>query len=305
MISETDKHAVIFGGSGFVGKHLTRALSNNGWTVTVATRKPQAQLSAERHQSIRFVSLNTLDYSAISKLINNDNTVVNLVGILNETRHTSFESAHVRLPTIIARACREKDAKRFVHVGSLGASIDAPSAYLRSKAQGEQAIMAAVNNGLDAIIIRPSIIFGADDSFTRRFQKLLRMSLGIFPTVAPNAKMQPVYIDDVVNCIEFAVHEEHLPAQICDVAGPEVFTLRELITEIDKMCNYRHKIIGLGDLPSKAMAMAMQYLPRQPLSPDNLLSLQVPNVLTSEQPPPFGRQSHRFTETAKTWLSSS
>ena len=305
MTSETDKHAVIFGGSGFVGKPLTRALSNNGWTVTVATRKPQAHLSAERHQSIRFVSLNTFDYGAISKLINNDNTVVNLVGILNETRHTSFESAHVRLPTIIARACREKDAKRFVHVGSLGASIDAPSAYLRSKAQGEQAIMAAVNNGLDAIIIRPSIIFGANDSFTRRFQKLLRMSLGIFPTVAPNAKMQPVYIDDVVNCIDFAVHEELLPARICDVAGPEVFTLRELITEIDRMCNYRHKIIGLGDLPSKAMAMVMQYLPRQPLSPDNLLSLQVPNVLTSEQPPPFGRQSHRFKETAKTWLSSS
>ena len=120
--------------------------------------------------------------------------------------------------------------------------------------------------------------------------------------ISPDAQMQPVYVGDVVNCIVHAVSQQKLVCNSCDIAGPEVFTLCELVSLIDRMCGGRHKIIGLNRTLSLAVATLTQFLPGKPLTPDNLLSLQVPNVILGENPKPFGIQSARFEDAAKEWL---
>ncbi len=299
----TPGHAVIFGGAGFVGKHLIKQLSRQQWMISVVTRRPHRHRDLQVIPGVRLIEDKTLTQASISAVISSGDTVINLVGILNPSRKVAFKQVHAKLPDEIAQACLAKKARRLIHISAIGASVTSASAYLRSKALGENAVLDAGDRGLSSIVLRPSIIFGADDSFTRRFEQLLRLAKGIFVAPCPDAMMQPVYVDDLVQCIAYAAAQRDLECQICDVAGPQRFSMREILSIISRLTGGSHRIIGLNSSLSMLMAQFLQFVPSQPLTPDNIRSLSVPNVSNGNFPAPFGNQKSEFEATAKIWLS--
>jgi NADH dehydrogenase len=167
-------------------------------------------------------------------------------------------------------------------MSSLGASAQAPSQYLRSKAAGEAALL-ALSNKLNVTIFRPSIIFGRCDSFINLFAKLIRL-LPVLVLVKPEAKFQPVWVEDVATCFVESLENKDTFSQIYELAGPKVYTFRELVNTIMSMINIKRPIIGLGDRLSYAQAFIMEWLPGQLMSRDNVRSMEVPSV--SSQPFP-------------------
>ena len=298
------KHAIVFGGCGFVGRNLITALAHDDWTITVLTRRPHRHRDLLVFPNLKVIECHDFSHRSIESFVQSADTVVNLIGILNASKGNSFQRIHAQIPADIAQACLNNDARRLVHIGSLGANPDAPSEYLRSKASGQQAVLNSGSEGLDCIVIRPSVIFGPDDSFSQKFAQLLRLSKWFFPLVCPNAKMQPVFVDDVIRAIVHAMSAQTLDTRVVDLAGPEVLTLRQIVATIDKLCGSRHQIIGLNDSLSMMLARFAQLVPSQPITADNIRSLRQPNVLEGEIPAPFGKQASGFEETAKSWLRS-
>lgn len=302
MTTSIKKQAVVFGGAGFIGKYLVRALANENWKVAVVTRRPERNRDLLVLPTVKLVTVDINSPAEISSLMEHHDTIINLVGILNETRKSRFENIHVQFPHRLVETCIQNNVRRFIHVSSLGANINAPSAYLRSKGQAEEIIMDAQRQGLDCAILRPSIVFGPDDSFTTMFNTLLKLAVGVFLVISPDSQMQPVYVRDLVKCLLHTVTEPELTIRKCDIAGPEVYFLIELIAEIDRLAGRRHRLIPLTDSLSKLLAMFAQFLPEKPLSPDNVLSLQVPNILRADSPQPYGAQPTRFEDAARMWL---
>lgn len=296
------KNAVIFGGAGFVGRNLVLELARQDWNVSVVTRRPHRHRDLLVMPTVKLVEIEQLDSETVWSLLQANDTVINLVGILHESRHQSFEAVHTQLPSDIADIGIEKKIRKLIHISALGADADAPSRYLRSKGNGERALADRKDQGLQFDIIRPSIVFGPDDSFTRLFARLLKLAKVVFFVVSPNAKMQPVYVGDLIECISHAVNQQHSSCSSFDVAGPEVFTFYELIQSIDELINERHRLIRLNDNLSRIVATFAQFTPGKLLTPDNILSLQVPNIIQMEQPAPYGAQSKRFEDTAASWL---
>ena len=297
------KQAVLFGGTGFVGRNLTKSLTSNGWSVNVVTRRPHRHRDLLVMPTLKLKQIEEFTSESVAPLMEEGDTVVNLIGILNESKRNSFERIHTQMPKSIAEACIEKQVRRFVHVSSLGAHTDAPSAYLRSKGKAEEEIHKAVSQGLDAIVLRPSVIFGRHDSFTNQFANFLKMAFGFFLVVSPESKLQPVYVRDVVHCIVHAMNDRETSRNSCDLAGPDVYTMKELILIIDRMIGRRHKMIPLSASLSRLLATFLQFAPGKPLTPDNLLSLQVENTIDQEFPDPYGIQPNRFEDVAENWLN--
>ncbi len=296
------KNAVILGGAGFVGRNLARELAERNWNVSVVTRRPHRHRDLLVMPTVRLIEVEQLDSDTIRSLLRENDTVINLVGILHESRRHSFEAIHTQLPSNIADIGIEKNIRRLIHISALGADVNAPSRYLQSKGFGERALSDRKDQGLRFDIIRPSIIFGPDDSFTRLFARLLKLAKFIFLVISPDAKMQPVFVGDLVECILHAVNQQHSSCDSFDVAGPEVFTFYELIRSIDELSGGRHRLIRLNDNLSRMVANFAQFTPGKLLTPDNILSLQVPNIIQTEQPAPYGAQSRRFEDTAVSWL---
>ena len=296
-------NVVLFGGTGFVGTHLARKLASMHFNIVVPTRRPHRHRDLLVLPTLKLVKANIQDEDDINKLVENANVVVNLVGILNETgKGSSFENIHVKFPEKLAKTCLKSQVNQFIHISSIGANIDAPSAYLRSKGQAEALISRVAEQGLSTTIFRPSVIFGPDDSFTRRFEQLLKLSMGWFFLVSPESRMQPVYVQDVVECIAQAMNEPRAAGKCYELAGPEEFNLFEIVSLIDELIQGNHKIIRLSPAVSRRMAAFMQYIPGKPLTPDNLLSLQVPNVSSETLPGWFGIEPCRLADIAETYL---
>ncbi len=296
------KNAVLFGGAGFVGRNLTRELAKRDWNVSVVTRRPHRHRDLLVMPTVRLIEIKQLDSESIRSLLQENDTVINLVGILHESRRQSFEAVHTQLPSSIADIGIEKNIRRLIHISALGADINAPSRYLQSKGHGELALSDRKNQGLQFDIIRPSIVFGPDDSFTRLFARLLKLAKFIFFVITPDAKMQPVFVGDLVQCILHAVNQQRSSCSSYDVAGPDVFSFYELIRSIDELSGGHHRLIRLNESLSRMVATFAQFTPGKLLTPDNILSLQVPNIIQTEQPAPYGAQYSRFEDTAASWL---
>ncbi|MYD77659.1 MAG: complex I NDUFA9 subunit family protein [Gammaproteobacteria bacterium] len=297
------KHAVLFGGAGFIGSHLINALSRGGWTMTVVTKHPHRHRSLLVIPSLKMVETGDLSSDYIGSLISESDTVVNLIGILNQSRIDTFAEIHASLPGRIAEACLQRKARRLVNISALGSDVNAPSQYLKSRAQGEQAVQSVIEKGLECTIIRPSIVFGPGDSFSRMFHQMLSMSPVLFPLILPKVRVQPVYVGDVVRCIAHAIDVKFTDQGKFDVAGPEIFTLREFVSLVDRFGGMSHKIVGLSPGLSKLLASFAQFAPGKPLTPDNLRSLQASVAIGEGMPEPYGVQPTRFESVAGEWLS--
>jgi NADH dehydrogenase len=219
---------------------------------------------------------NVFDAQALRSALQGADAVINLLGILHQSGKTSFTQVHEHLPVQLAKLCLDLGIKRLLHMSSLCAATDAPSEYLRSKGQAEVAL-AGYAPGLAITVFRPSIIFGRADQFINLFAGLIK-HLPLVVLVKPNAKFQPVWVEDVATCFVASLNEPASFGLSYDLVGPKVYTFRALLKAIMQTLGVHKPILGLNDALSYAQAFLMECLPIKLMSRDNIRSMQQDSV---------------------------
>lgn len=279
------KKITVLGGSGFVGSSLIAKLDAAGYAVTVLTRKREAAKHLILLPNVNVVECNVLEAQTLKQALKGADAVINLIGILHQSRRLRFDVMHHQLPLQIARTCVDLGIKRLIHMSSLQASANAPSEYLRSKAAGEAAL-ASYAKQLNITIFKPSIIFGRDDRFVNLFASLVKC-LPFILLARPNAKFQPIWVEDVASCFASSIQNSLTYGQTYELAGPKVYTFRALVRQIMQTFGIQRPIIGLGDRLSYAQGFMMECLPVQLMSRDNVRSMQVDSVSANAFPALF------------------
>ena len=279
-----NENLLILGGTGFVGRSICGLLvdrSGGGSAqVVVPSRRPERAKHLQMLPTVRLAEADVHDEAQLTELLRGRDAVINLVAILHGSE-AAFERAHVALPRTLARACAAAGVKRVVHISALGVGPNAPSLYLRSKTAGEAVLAAA---GLDLTILRPSVIFGEHDRFLNLFATLQAV-LPVMPLAGASAKFQPVWVQDVAAAVVACLDDDSTIAKTYELAGPEVFTLQQLVELAGRCAGHARPVIGLPDALGRMQAFAMELLPGEPLmSRDNLASMRVPNVASGTLP---------------------
>lgn len=285
----TNKKILLIGGTGFVGRHLARVLVDAGVQVTIPTRRYEKNRDVTTLPSVTLVEADINDAGALGRLVCGQDAVINLVGILHGDTPAipygkEFGAAHVELPKKIVAACQAAGVNRLLHMSALNAAQRAPSEYLRSKAAGE-AIVA--NSGLATTIFRPSVIFGARDSFINTFAGLLR-KLPFLPLGCADARFQPVSVDDVAKAFVYALDTPATVGQAYDLCGPTVYTLKELVEYVAEVLDVKRRIIPLSENLAYFQAALLSMLPNKMMSADNVRSMEVDSVCSGSCKTPPG-----------------
>lgn len=301
------KNVLLIGGSGFVGGWIASRLSERGIRVTIPTRRRDNTKQLILLPTVDMVEANVNDPQALAALMQGQDAVINLVGILHD--HDSrlpygkgFAAAHIELPKKILAAMKQTGVRRLVHMSALNAAVDAPSEYLRSKGEGEAAVVAAMGE-LDITVFRPSVIFGPGDAFLGMFAKLLRL-FPFFPLGGGAARFQPVYVGDVADAFAGCLTDRTTFGQTYALCGPKVYTLRELVEYTGELIGKPRPVIDLGDSGwAYLQAGLLWLLPNPPLSPDNLRSMYVDSVTDGRHNYP-GWQPQSLESVAPAYLAA-
>ena len=285
------KRVCVLGGSGFVGQSLCRALVERGWLVRVPSRQRLDPAHALRAlPGVVTLQCDIHDPLVLREQFANCDAVINLVGILNESGSdgSGFRHAHVELTRKVIHACEENNVQRLLHMSALHANAErGPSHYLYSKGEAERLLVEAGQRGLAVTRFCPSIIFGPGDSFFNRFADLLRLA-PVFPLACPDTRFAPVYVEDVARAFALSLDDEETIGERYELCGPNVYTLRELVTYTARTCGMKRLIIGLNDTASSLQARMLGLLPGKPMTYDNYLSLTVDSVCEKGFPLRFG-----------------
>jgi NADH dehydrogenase len=294
------KNIFVLGGTGFVGAHVCEKLVRAGWHVTVPTRRRNNAKGIMHLPGLTVLEMNVHDEQALARAMADMDAVVNLVAILHGTE-AAFEATHVALVAKVVRASAAAGIRQLVHVSALGADAkhpDAPpSRYLRSKSRGEVLLLQPADAPwpFDVTVLRPSVIFGAEDKFLNLFAKLQ----GIFPFMplaGAQARFQPVWVQDVASAVVQSLQysgshtaTDVAAARIFELCGPDVFTLAQLVHNAGVWAGVNQgrgrPVIPLPDWAGRVQALAMECAPGAPLmSRDNLDSMKVPNVAIGQHP---------------------
>jgi uncharacterized protein YbjT (DUF2867 family) len=277
----TDRLVTIFGGSGFIGRYAVRALAQRGWRVRVAVRRPDLAYHLQplgRVGQIHAVQANLRYPDSVMSAAENSDAVVNLVGILNESGAQTFDVVQAAGAGAVARAAAEAGAT-LLHVSAIGADAQSNSAYTRTKAAGEKAATDAVP---DAIILRPSIVFGAEDDFFNRFAAMARL-FPVLPLIGGgNTLFQPVFVGDIANAIATAVEGRAKPRMVYELGGPEVKTFRELMELMLREIGRKRILLPLPFSIAKLQAAVFELLPKPPLTRDQVELLKTDNVVSKK-----------------------
>jgi NADH dehydrogenase len=286
----------VLGGTGFVGAHVCEKLVRAGWHVTVPTRKRINAKGIMHLPGLTVLEMNVHDEQALARELAGHEAVVNLVAILHGNE-AAFDKTHVALTAKLARASASAGINQLVHISALGADEkhpDAPpSRYLRSKSRGEALLLrpAGAPWPFDVTVLRPSVIFGAQDKFLNLFAKLQRI-FPLMPLAGANAKFQPVWVQDVANAVVHSLRYSgsHQPANVAaahifELCGPEVFTLAQLVHNAGVWAGVNEgrgrPVLPLPDWAGRVQALAMECAPGAPLmSRDNLDSMKTANIAT-------------------------
>jgi len=288
----------VFGGSGFIGRYVCEALLKTGARLRVAERDPRRGWFLQPLGSPGQVSAIAADLGqpeTISRTVEGADAVINLVGIFNG----NLELIHVHGAGKLAAAAKAAGARALVHISAIGADINSPSEYGRTKGQGEQAVRAAFPK---ATIIRPSVVFGPEDNFTNRFAAMARLPL--LPVIAPKTRFQPVYVRDLSQAIAAAaLNSKTHGGKTYELAGPEVFTMRELNARIAELAGFHPNLVDVPDFIAAGMA-TLGFLPGAPLTRDQWLMLQRNNVASGDLPgfKAFGITPTPLASVAPEWL---
>lgn len=271
---------LILGGTGFVGRHLTAALAGAGHGVRILSRDPEGHRELRVLPGVELRPGDAHDPDTLRRALSGCNTAVNLVGILNERRRgRDFRAAHVELPRKLVEACAANGVRRLLHMSALNAdAARGSSAYLRTKGEGEDLVHLAAGQGLRVTSFRPSVVFGADDSFINRFAGLLRLAPGVLPLACPEARFAPVYVGDVVEAFRRSLDLRPAFGARYELCGPRAYTLREIVEWIARVLGLRRRVLGLGDRLSRLQARLLDHAPGRPFTYDNYLSLRTDSV---------------------------
>ena len=275
------RKVLLLGGSGFIGKQLAFALANQGWKVTVPSRRPHRNRSLLVHPNVRLLQANITDPDGLHELCHDQQVVINLVGILHERRKGDFRRFHVDFIKSVVEACSQNGIKRLLHVSALGADqATGSSLYLRSKGEAENLLHTFGQRGLQVTSFQPSVVFGKEDDFINRFAGILRWYAGYFPLACADSKLAPVYVGDLVERIVAAIDDKDSFSRRYQVCGPEVFTLRQILELIIETLRLPVRIMPLSKGLSKLQALMLQNLPGKLFTMDNYRSLQTDNICT-------------------------
>ncbi len=276
--SMTNQLITVFGGSGFLGRYVVQALLKSGARVRIAARDPRGGLYLKTQGGLgqtQFVAADIRKAESVARALSCSDAVVNLVGILKG----DFHGFHVDGARIVAEAAASAGVTSLVQVSAIGADPLSPSAYGKSKGEGEAAVRAAFPS---ATILRPSIVFGREDQFVNRFANLIRM-LPVVPIIKGSAKFQPVYVGDVAKAIAGAVADPKTHGgKTYELGGPEVISMGGLNRWIAKATGRRRGFIDMPDVVAGAMASAVGWLPGAPMTKDQWLMLQSDNVVAAD-----------------------
>lgn len=276
---------LILGASGFLGRALGEILCRPGhddgpWILAPTRHMAHGLNALGALPRVDVVEADVHDDAMLARLVEGAAAVVNLVGILHGSER-EFEQVHAGLPRRLANACRQAGVRRIVHVSALGASPEAPSRYLRSKAAGEAALR---ESGLDVTILRPSVMFGAGDHLLNLFAALQR-NAPVVPLAAAEARLQPVWVDDVAEAISRSLVRPETIGKIYECAGPQQMTLAELVRLAGEYSGHPRPVVPLSPGLSRFQAWLMEWLPGEPLlTRDNLASLEVPSIAHEGMP---------------------
>ena len=278
------QRVLVLGGSGFVGRHVCEQLARLGWHITVPTRRAVNAASVQSLPGLTVIEASVHSEADLARLMPGHDAVVNLVAVLHGSEER-FENVHVDLPGKIASAMKKAGVQRLVHVSALGADPQGPSMYQRSKARGETVLH---NAGLDLTILRPSVIFGAEDKFLNLFADLQSVA-PFMPLAGSGTRFQPVWVADVARAVAVCLQKPDTIGQTYELCGPDVLTLGELVKLAGQWAGVNQgrgrPVIGLPMWVGWLQAAAMELAPGEPLmSRDNLASMQVDNVATGQLP---------------------
>lgn len=265
---------LVLGGTGFVGRHVCESLQRAGHRTTVPTRVLKNAAAVQHLPGLTVQVADVHQPDQLNRLVAGHDIVINLVAILHGNER-AFRKVHVDLPESLAAACAAAGVRRVIHVSALGAAADAPSLYLRSKAEGEAVLEAA---DLDLTVLRPSVIFGAGDRFLNLFARMQQV-LPLVPLAGARVRFQPVWVQDVAQAIVHAVAHPDTIDQTLEATGPDVFTLAQLVRLAGEAVGCPRPVLGLPTALAYFQALLMECLPGTPLmSTDNISSLEVDNV---------------------------
>jgi uncharacterized protein YbjT (DUF2867 family) len=279
--SNAYKLVTIFGGSGFIGRHVVRALARRDYRIRVAVRRPDLAGFLQplgRVGQIHAVQANVRYPDSVAAAVRDSDIVINLVGILNQSGRQRFKTVHLAGTEAIARAVAQEGA-RFIHVSALPANQKSWSGYARTKGRADKAALAAVPS---AVVFRPSIVFGPEDKVFNRFAALARM-LPALPLVGGGkTKFQPVFVGDVAEAIAAAVDGKVKTGAIYELGGPEIFSFKQLMQFILATTGRRRLLIPIPFWVARLQSLFLQLLPNPLLTPDQVTLLKRDNVVSEE-----------------------
>jgi uncharacterized protein YbjT (DUF2867 family) len=281
MAHPLDTLVTVFGGSGFVGRHVVRSLARRDYRIRAAVRRPELAGHLQpmgRVGQIHAVQANLRNEESVRIAMQGASVVINLVGVLSQSGAQRFDAVHHEGAATVARAARDAGA-RLIHVSAIGADPDSASHYARSKALGEQAVREAVP---DSIILRPSVVFGPEDQFTNRFAALARIS-PVMPLFGAETRLQPVYVGDVGEAALAAVDGRALPGGTYELGGPEVLTMREVVAMVLHITQRNRPLLPVPFGLARLQAQLLQFAPGLfNLTPDQVDLLRHDNVVSGD-----------------------
>lgn len=278
-LSNSDMLVTIFGASGFLGRHVVRALAKQGYRIRAAVRRPDLAGRLQplgRVGQIHAVQANLRHPASVEAAVRDSAVVINLVGLLFERGRQRFAAVHAGGAELVARAAAAHGA-RLIHVSAIGADENGTARYARTKGLGEKAVLAAV---AESVIFRPSVIFGPDDAFFNKFAGMARMSPFLPLVGGGQTRFQPVFGGDVGEAVAKAVANETRPGTIYELGGPEVFTFKELMQFVLATIERRRLLLPVPFWVAKLMGQFLQYLPSPLLTPDQVELLKQDNVVS-------------------------
>ena len=253
----------ILGGGGFIGRYLVRNLTKKNYRCIISTRKAfqKGYLKTQATPgAIELINWNTNNFSELKEAIKNSDIVINLIGILYETRKQKFYNIHSSIPEAVAKICKESDVKKFIHVSAIGASENSKSLYQKSKYQGE---VKALENFKNTVVIRPSVVCGTEDNFTNLFSKL--SILPVIPVVGMNYKFQPVLVTDVADAIVQAIETKGNEGKIYEIGGPKIISFGDMVKSILKSINKKRFVVEMPMPLAKIQSTITDLLPIPPI----------------------------------------
>lgn len=279
-----NKVVTVFGGTGFIGRHLVHRLAEEGATIRVPTRDPEAAAPLMPMGAIgQIVAIRSagLDDAELRRHVEGADCVVNLIGILHERRRGDFERLQGELPGRIAAAARAAGVGRMVQISAIGADPGSASRYARTKARGEEGVRGAFP---EAVILRPSVVFGPEDSFFNRFGAMARVAPALPLIGGGRTRLQPVYVGDVAQAIVAALGRDDAAGRTYELAGPRACSFRELMEYLLGLLGRRRLLLSLPFAVARMQGRLLEILPEPPLTSDQVELLRHDNVASGELP---------------------